>query len=181
MPTFLALLRGVNVGRANRISMPQFQALLSGLGYTGVVTLLNSGNAIFDAPDGAPEKHAANIATALRTRMKVDVPVIVKSAGELANIVKENPIASESNAHPRLLVAFVQNVEALNDLAAIAPLVRPPERFEVGTHAAYLFCAVGIRESKSAAALQACAGKTVTTRNFATILKLRALTQACSD
>ena len=49
MPTFVALLRGVNVGKAKRVPMAELRALLSGLGYTGVATLLNSGNAVFRA------------------------------------------------------------------------------------------------------------------------------------
>ena len=49
MPTFVALLRGVNVGGAKRVPMAELRTLLSGLGYTGVATLLNSGNAVFRA------------------------------------------------------------------------------------------------------------------------------------
>ena len=53
MPTFVALLRGVNVGKAKRVPVTELRALLSGLGYTGVTTLLNSGNAVFRAPCSA--------------------------------------------------------------------------------------------------------------------------------
>jgi len=179
MPTFVALLRGVNVGKANRVSMPKLKALLSEMGYTGVVTLLNSGNAIFDSPDGAPEKHAEAISVALRARLEVEVPVIVKSARELTDIVDQNPIAVETDAHPRLLVAFVQDAEVLLELTGLATLVGLPERFEIGAQAAYLFCARGIRECKAVAALQGKAGKTATTRNFATLLRLRTLAETC--
>jgi uncharacterized protein (DUF1697 family) len=175
MPTFVALLRGVNVGKANRVSMPEFSALLSGLGYTGVATLLNSGNATFDSPGGPPEKHAAAISLALRARLEIDVAVVVKSARELADIVDQNPIPIEADTHSRLLVAFVQDTEALPELAVLARLVEPPERFEIGAQAVYLFCARGIRECRAVAALQGGAGKTATTRNLATILKLREL------
>jgi hypothetical protein len=46
---FVALLRGVNVGRANRVTMAQLRELLESLGYSGVRTLLNSGNAVCGA------------------------------------------------------------------------------------------------------------------------------------
>lgn len=49
MPIFVALLRGVNVGKAKRVPMAELRALLAGLGHTGVATLLNSGNAVFSA------------------------------------------------------------------------------------------------------------------------------------
>ena len=175
MPSFVALLRGVNVGKAKRVPMAELRALLSGLGFTNVATLLNSGNAVFHATLGAPAKHAANIAAAISSQLHVDVPVIVKSASELATIVAENPIRAEDDEHSRLLVVFVQDAKALPGLAAIESLVVPPERFEIRKNAAYLLCAAGILESKAGAALLGKAGKSVTTRNWATVMKLQAL------
>jgi uncharacterized protein (DUF1697 family) len=174
MPAFVALLRGVNVGKGKRVPMAELRVLLSGLGYTGVATLLNSGNAVFRAPRGTPAKHAKDIAAAISTRLKVEVPVIVKSASELAAILSENPIRAGAEWHPRLLVAFVQDAEALSSLAAIKSLVVPPEKFAVGKNAAYLLCAAGILESKAGETLLK-AGKSATTRNWATVLKLQAL------
>ncbi len=175
MPRFVALLRGVNVGTANRVPMAALRALLSGLGYTNIVTLLNSGNAVFRATKGSPARHATDIAAAISKVLKVDVPVIVKSADELAIIVSANPLAPAAPDHSRFLVAFVQDAKALSNLAAIESLVIPPEQFVVGTHAAYLLCANGILESKAGKALLGKAGKEATTRNWATVLKLQAL------
>jgi uncharacterized protein (DUF1697 family) len=175
MPAFVALLRGVNVGKAKRVPMAELRALLSSLGYTGVATLLNSGNAVFRAPRGTPVKHAADIAAAISTELNVEVPVIVKSASELAAIVSNNPIKATTEEHSRFLVAFVQDTKALSSLAAIESLVVPPEQFAVGKNAAYLLCAGGILESKAGEALLGKVGKSATTRNWATVLKLKAL------
>lgn len=175
MPTFVALLRGVNVGKAKRVPMADLRTLLSGMGYTGVATLLNSGNAVFRAPRGAPAKHSADIAAAICTQLKVEVPVIVKSATELAAIIAENPIKVGAAEHPHFLVAFVQDAKALLTLAAIESLVVPPERFAVGKSAAYLLCAAGILESKAGEALLGKTGKSATTRNWATVLKLHSV------
>ncbi len=175
MPKFIALLRGVNVGKGKRVPMAELRALLTRLGYTNVATLLNSGNAVFDASKGAPAKHAAEIAAAIASHLGVDVPVIVKSADELASIVSENRIKLEAAQHSRFLVAFVQDAKALAGLAAIKPLVVPPERFVIGKHAAYLHCAAGILESEAGKALLGKAGRSATTRNWATVLKLKAL------
>lgn len=177
MPTFVALLRGVNVGKAKRVPMADLRALLTELGYTGVVTLLNSGNAVFRGMRGTPAKHAAAIATAISTRLKVDVPVIVKSAEELASIVAENRLAKGAPDHSRLLVAFVQDAGALSDLGAIKLLVVPPEEFFIGKgkHAAYFHCPAGILKSKAGEALLGKVGRSTTTRNWATVLKLQAL------
>ena len=79
MPRFIALLRGVNVGKAKRVPMADFRALLVGLGGTDVSTLLNSGNAVFSAAGTSAAKHAIRFAAAIAERLQVDVPVIVKS------------------------------------------------------------------------------------------------------
>jgi len=175
MPTFVALLRGVNVGKAKRVPMAELRALLCGLGYTGVVTLLNSGNAVFRASNGPPAKHAADIAAAIASELKFEVPVVVKSASELAAIVTENAIGQKPSDHSRLLVAFAQDAKALSALASIGSLVVPPEKFVLGKNAAYLLCAIGILESKAGKALLGKAAGTATTRNWATVLKLHAL------
>ena len=181
MPTFVALLRGVNVGKAKRVPMAELRALLSGMGYTGVATLLNSGNAVFRARRGAPAKHSGNIAAAISIKLKVEVPVIVKSATELTTIIVENPIKAGADEHPRVLVAFVQDTKALSSLAPVKSLVVPPEQFAVGKSAAYLFCAAGILESKAGAALLGKAGRSATTRNWATVLKLQALASGTTE
>jgi uncharacterized protein (DUF1697 family) len=175
MPAFIALLRGVNVGKANRVPMAEFRRLLEDLGYTKVVTLLNSGNAVFHAARGTPAKHGADIAATLLRHLKVNTPVIVKSGRELAAIVDECPFAPPEAEHSRFLVAFTQQTRDLAALDHVAHLVQPPERFAVGKHAAYLHCANGILESKAGAALLAKLGRTATTRNWATVSKLRTL------
>lgn len=178
VPAFVALLRGVNVGKGKRVPMAGLRALLAGMGYTGVATLLNSGNAVFCAAKGTPAEHAADIAAAILRQLKVEVPVIVKSASELTTIISENPIEARAHLHPRFLVAFVQGRKALSGLAALGSLVTPPERFAVGKGAAYLFCAAGILQSRAAAALLGKAGGSAITRNWATVLKLQALARA---
>ncbi len=175
MSTFVALLRGINVGKAKRIAMADLRVLLEGLGYTDVTTLLNSGNAVFHATKGTSLKHAADIATAIARQLQSDVPVIVKSAEELNAVVAGNPWASSAPDHSQLLVAFAQDAQVLAGLKTISPLVVAPEEFSVRAHAAYLHCASGILESKAGKALLGKAGQAVTTRNWATVLKLQAL------
>ncbi|MBY0273834.1 DUF1697 domain-containing protein [Candidatus Binatia bacterium] len=174
MRTFVALLRGINVGKGKRVPMAELRALLGELGYADVVTLLNSGNAVFRAASGTPGRHAGAIAAALRERLRVDVPVIVKQQRELAAIVAQCPIAVDEGQHARLLVAFAQDAQALRTLKAIEPLVVVPERFAIGRHAAYLLCPRGILESKAGEALLGKAGRAATTRNWATVMKLHA-------
>jgi uncharacterized protein (DUF1697 family) len=173
------LLRGINVGKAKRVPMAQLRALLAGLGYTDIATLLNSGNAVFRAKAGTPAQHAAAIAAAISEALDIEVPVIVKPAGDLARVVAENPIRQVAEPS-RLLVAFTQDAKSLTDLSALASLVTDSEQFALGKSAAYLQCPAGILESKAGAALLGKMGKAATTRNWATVLKLQALASAAS-
>lgn len=175
MATFIALLRGINVGKAKRIPMANLRALLEELGYTNVATLLNSGNAVFSATKGTPAQHAQNIAAAITKTSKLDVPVIVKSAKELAAIIADNSLASDAVNPSQLLTIFSQEPEGLSRLDVVKELTVQPEKFLIGKHAAYLHCASGILKSKAAEALLGKSGKLVTTRNWATVLKLHAL------
>lgn len=175
MPTFVALLRGINVGKAKRMPMADLRGLLTDLGFSSVATLLNSGNAVFHAGGGTSAQHAKDISAAIAGRFKLEVPVIVKSAKELAAVIAQNPIALEAAEHSRLLVGFVQDSKALSGLKNIQALIVSSERFVVGKGAAYLFCARGILESKAGAALLGKQGSAATTRNWATVLKLGAL------
>ena len=172
---FVALLRGVNVGRANRVPMAELRDLLGSLGYGEVRTLLNSGNAVFGGTEPAPLRHAERIRAALVAKLDVDVPVIVKSSKEMAAIVADNQLAQIAVDSSRLLVAFTGDARSLQDLAALAALVERPEQLQVGRHAAYLWCANGILQSKAGAALLGKHGRAATTRNWATVLKIDAL------
>lgn len=175
MPTFVALLRGINVGKAKRLPMADLRALLVKLDYTNVATLLNSGNAVFRAPTGTSARHAERIAAAIVTDLNLDVPVIVKSVQELQSVIVENALASSATNHSQLLVVFAQQGKTLAEMSAMDALVVAPEQLLLGKNAAYLHCANGILNSKAAEALLGKSGKFVTTRNWSTVLKLRAL------
>ena len=105
MSRFVVLLRGVNVGKGNKVPMADFRALLEELGHGAVRTLLNSGNAVFESSARSTARLAADIATALETRLGVVTPVIVKSAAEFAAIVDGNPIVPEEAERSRFIVA----------------------------------------------------------------------------
>ena len=175
MPHFVVLLRGVNVGTNNRVPMSEFKSTLQGLGYTDVATLLNSGNAVFGSNGRSATKHSQRIAAALAESIGVTVATVVKSSAELAAAVAANPIPVLDSAHSKFFVAFANDRKALLDLEPLQALVEPPERFVIGLEAAYLHCAAGVLESKVGAALLGKVGKSVTTRNWATTLKLLAL------
>lgn len=172
---FVALLRGVNVGKGKRVPMAELRNLLAALGYRDVQTLLNSGNAVFESSARSTAAHASRIRSAILKKLQVDVPVIVKSSSDIAAIQKENSLISGVVEPSRLLVAFTATAADLSALSALAPLSSPPEQFLLGKHAAYLWCPEGILKSRAAESLLGKAGRSATTRNWATVAKISAL------
>jgi uncharacterized protein (DUF1697 family) len=169
---FVVLLRGVNVGKGNRIQMAQFKHGLETLGYTEVVTVLNSGNALFSSSTKAVTKHLKAISQLLNEDFHISTPVIVLPASLFAAIVAENPIVPAEGDYSKFLVAFAQNAETIAELGKTIPPTKLPDRFAVAHHAAYLYCPDGILQSATANALVGKVGRNVTTRNWATVLKL---------
>lgn len=88
MGRWVALLRGVNVGGANRVPMAELRALAEGLGWGRVETLIASGNLVFDAEG---EGLAEALRGAMAARMGVDVAVLVLAGADLAARVAACP------------------------------------------------------------------------------------------
>ncbi|MGE4049447.1 MAG: DUF1697 domain-containing protein [Piscinibacter sp.] len=172
----MVLLRGVNVGKGNKVPMAEFRAVLEEFGHTEVQTLLNSGNAVFSSASRSPAKLATDIASSVQSRFGVVTPVIVKSAAELAAIVANNPIVPPESENSRFLVAFAMDRAKLQELSSLQSLLQPPgERLAVTEQAAYLHCAGGLLESKAGEAILGRGGRSITTRNWGTTLKLASL------
>ncbi|MET0383183.1 MAG: DUF1697 domain-containing protein [Burkholderiaceae bacterium] len=175
MKRHIALLRGINVGKAKRVAMADLRTLMEGVGYLRVRTLLNSGNVVFDAKGGAAAAHAARLKAALLDKTGVDCEIVVKTAADVAAAIAEHPLRRHADDDAKLLVMFTQRADAL---AALKPLEAgdwAPEAFAVSDHAAWLWCANGVIESRISKA----AGKLLeargTARNWATVEKLHAM------
>src|SRR5688572_12169459 len=104
MPTFIALIRGINVGGNKKLSMADLKSVCDSLGYTNVRTLLNSGNVIFDAKSAK----AADIEKAL----PIEARVILRTPAELKKAIDRNPLKGEPN---RVMIMFLDG-QAKNDL-----------------------------------------------------------------
>lgn len=174
MTTWVALLRGINVGKAKRIAMADLRALVEEAGFAQVRTLLNSGNVVFAGAATAPEKVAARLEKAIEARVGFSSHVVVLDARAIDTIVKEHTLTHADNPS-RLLVAFVQDPARLEGARALAARDWNPEAIAVGTRAAYVWSPGGVLDSAAFVALGRALGSQVTTRNWATVLKIHAM------
>jgi uncharacterized protein (DUF1697 family) len=179
----IALIRGINVGRAKRVAMAELRALIAECGFGDARTLLNSGNVIYAARGVSPDEAAAVIEQALAARLGVSARVIVLSAAELAAIIEENPLLPLASDPSRLLVGVLAS-EA--DRQRLAPLIAQDWGAEAlalgagagqraGRRGVYLWCPDGVIASRLAAAVSRALGDAITTRNWATMCKLYAM------
>ena len=175
MKKAVALLRGINVGRAKRVAMADLRALVEGLGSGDVRTLLNSGNVVFSVPPKGRGDAAKRIEEGLATKLGVSARVLVVSAEDVAAVVAGDPLGAAATDPSRYLVTFVGDPA---DLAKLAPLTArdwSPDALHLGERVVYTWCEGGILQSPAAAAVAKLLGDGATARNWATVLKLHAL------
>jgi uncharacterized protein (DUF1697 family) len=181
MATYAVLLRGVNVGGHGRLPMPDLRRVLEALGYSGVSTHLQSGNAVITSDDADPERVAARIRERLRSDLSLDTGVLIRTGAELAALVADNPFP-DAVAQPKLLhVAFLSGRPDPERAAALDPGSWPPDEFRVGDRAVYLRYAVSSGRSRLAELvlrelLRGRPDVIATARNWNTVEALRAMT-----
>ena len=181
MTRHVALLRGINVGRAKRVAMADLRALVTALGYQDVRTLLNSGNVVFTVPGKMRGDPAARIEQAIAGRLGLSSRVTVLTAAEVAAVISDNPLGPMVENPSRLLVYVLRDPK---DRSKLTPLTRQewtPEALALGRRVAYLWFPEGILESKLAVAIDRALGDAVTARNWNTMTKLHALTSPASQ
>jgi uncharacterized protein (DUF1697 family) len=103
---YVALLRGINVGTTKRIEMKALVALFERSGYTDVSTYINSGNIFFESPKKTSQLRK-EIEKSLMTEFSIEIPVIVKTAEELRQIVQAIPASWVNDETQKTDVAFL--------------------------------------------------------------------------
>jgi uncharacterized protein (DUF1697 family) len=172
----VALLRGINVGKAKRVAMADLRALCEALGYGNVQTLLNSGNVVFSAPR-ADARAAARIEQEIASRLGVESRVLVITGEELETVLAENPFAECETSPSRFVVIVLAATANRARIEQLAGQSWGDERLGIGSRAAYLWCPNGISESRAIVALEKVLGGAGTSRNWGTMKKLQALTR----
>ena len=171
--THVALIRGINVGKAKRVSMADLKAAVEALGYSDVRTLLNSGNVVFTARAKSAAA-AGRIEKAMVEHTGVSARVTVLTADEFVAAIAGNPLLPVVDP-TRMLVAVFNSAA---DRSRAEPLLKEnwsPDQLAVGSRVAYLWCPDGILTSRLLEAMSRALRDAVTLRNWATMLKLHAI------
>ena len=173
MPTSIALLRGINIGSRNRIDMAGLRAAVAELGYRDVRTHLQSGNVVFDAGRRSPRRASAEIEKQIAVRYGLEVAVLVRTAGELERIVRDNPLAELAADPSRMLVTFLFEEPDPGIVAALDPAAFEPEAFALRGRELYMWCPHGFQDSRVRPALsEKRLGVRATFRNWNTVTRL---------
>ena len=179
MPRYVALLRGINIGTRKRIAMAELKALVEGLGHTDVATYVNSGNVAFttDGPHDDRDLTEA-IETALASNHGLDVPVVVRSGAELAEIVARNPFPERVDEPKTLHVSFLGEEPAPALVATLADIEGGEDDYRVDGRNIYLHYPNGMSGAVFMVnGFDRALRVTSTSRNWRTVLRLAGLTE----
>lgn len=119
MKKYIALLRGVNISGKNKISMPQLKTRFEEIGFTDVVTHLNSGNIIFSGNSGKEAEISETIKNMIKDKFGLDIPVYVTDTHRIKDILANAPDWWGT-----------ENKEIYDNLIFVMPPSTPTEIFE---------------------------------------------------
>jgi uncharacterized protein (DUF1697 family) len=172
VPRYVAFLRGINLGPANKVSMPRLRELAEGLGYTDVVTYINSGNLILTANDSAATIEE-RLGKAIADELGLKIDVAVRTPARLASIVAENPFPDGDPTY--VTVAFLTRAAPAEAKRKVAEVATEAEPYVFSGQEVYVHYTQGQARSKLAARFSDVLGVSATVRNLRTVTKVSQL------
>ena len=146
---YVALLRGINVGGHKKIRMRELTELCESIGLADVATYVQSGNVVFGSSDESSDSIAASIAGAVQERFGFEVPVIVRTKHELAEVATSNPFLTEAGIDEKhLCVVFLSDEPSPALLDSIEVPGTAGDRFAAFGRHLYLHCLGGFARTK---------------------------------
>jgi uncharacterized protein (DUF1697 family) len=173
--SYVAFLRGVNLGPSNKISMPALRAMAEDLGYTDAATYINSGNLIINSTKMAATVER-EIANAIKQTFGRPIDVTVRTPAQLKKILVENPYPDGNPS--QVTVAFLTRMPARDAKDKVAAVAADYEPFTFAGQQVYVNYSHGLGRSKLAERFSDIIGVSSTVRNIRTVEKVLAL---CGD
>jgi uncharacterized protein (DUF1697 family) len=175
---YAALLRGINMGGHNRLPMEALRKIFAAAGCTRVETYIQSGNVVFGSSTSLARKLPALVSAAIEREFGYRIPVMLRSAADLARIAASHPFEGSGVGAGFLHVVFLAAAPDPALVAALDPDRSPPDRFAILGQEIFLCCPNGAADTKLTNAWFDSRLKTVTTaRNWRTVLKLAEMTR----
>jgi uncharacterized protein (DUF1697 family) len=179
MTTYVALLRGINVGGNKMVSMAELRVALEKMGLSDVRTLLQSGNVVFRAAGRGGAKLEQSLESELEKRLKCQADFHVRTAAEWQDVVARNPFPEDARQDPgHLLVMFFREPLDKVKIKALQAAIPGRERMHADGRHLYVVFPDGVGTSKLPALLDKTLGARGTGRNWNTVLKISALSGA---
>lgn len=144
----LALLRGINLGKVNKLAMTDLVAAFEELGCTDVSTRGNTGNVLFRASATTLRRLPERAQARLAERFGVNAPVILRSHAELLAACQQNPFVAEGCDPSKLHVAFLADEPERARVDALDPNRSPSDSFVVVGRDIYVHCPNGLARTK---------------------------------
>jgi uncharacterized protein (DUF1697 family) len=167
---YIALLRGINVGKAHQIDMPRLREVLTARGHESVRTHLRSGNVLLDSTLGE-KKLAVDLSAAIEEEFGFAVPVVLRTAAELAAVVAADPLGAVATDPKRYQVTFLPEKPAAKAVSDLPPA--DVGEYVVRGRELYLWLPDGIANTPLAAwKWDRLLGVPGTARNWNTVTKL---------
>lgn len=170
MTTYIALLRGINVGGHNILPMKELSTVLAEMGCQNVLTYIQSGNVVFQAEINDTKIFAEMISANILKSHGFGPKVWLMNQLELETAVNNNPF--DTGNGKILHFCFLDDLPNVPNIKKLNELKTESESFELQARILYLFTPEGIGRSKLAAGLENCLGVPVTVRNWNTVQKL---------
>jgi uncharacterized protein (DUF1697 family) len=171
--SYVALLRGINVGGRQRVSMEQLRALFVSLGHESVTTYVQSGNVVFRSATDDPAELAAGIERRIAQELDLSVSVLTRRARDLASVMQGNPFLERRADPSKLHVTFLGDAPDASAVARLDAARFQPDELVVVGREVYLHCPGGYGRTKlTNTFFEERFGVIATTRNWRTVTKL---------
>ena len=173
--TYIALLRGINIGPHKRIKMADLRRAFKAWGFSNIRTLLATGNVLFESDETDTMVLQQTIEVGLTETFGFDVPVIIRTLEEMQALADSDPFRGiEVTPDTRLYITFLAE-EPDSDLPV--PYESPTKNYQILAVSEREVCSVltltdTMRSPDAMNILEKEFGKNITTRNWNTVLKL---------
>jgi uncharacterized protein (DUF1697 family) len=164
----IVLLRGINLGSTRRVSMPKLREILEDAGFGDVQTYVQSGNVVLST-NKPPKQTARAVEKLIKQHLGLDVPVVARTKGEVAAVVKANPFEEAVKDPKRYQVTFYEEAPNSKLIRKLDEVAVPEEKLAHNGREIYAWHPAGVARSKLWNEIARTKG---TSRNWTTVAKL---------